>query len=86
MRLGIGDPGQEVTIAWQCYQQLRSIYHVPQDKGRALVAEVLTAFPSCPISDPEAGEECYLGLLRHQRRIQRTHRSYQRASSKTPAE
>jgi transposase len=50
-KLSVGDPGHEVTIAWQCYQQLRSIYHVPPEKGRALVAEVLTAFPSCPIPE-----------------------------------
>lgn len=50
-KLSIGDPDHEVTIAWQCYQQLRSIYHVPPDKGRALVTEVLNAFPSCPIPE-----------------------------------
>ncbi len=50
-KLTAGDPGHEVTLAWQCYQQLRSIYHVGPEKGRALVAEVLTAFPTCPIPE-----------------------------------
>lgn len=54
-QINIGEPGHEVTIAWQCYQQLRSVYHVPAEKDRALVAEVLTAFPSCPIPEASPG-------------------------------
>ncbi len=50
-KLSIGDPDHEVTLAWQCYQQLRSIYHAKPDKGRDLVAEVLTSFPTCPIPE-----------------------------------
>lgn len=50
-KLTLGDPHHEVTIAWQCYQQLRSIYHVRAEQGRQLVAKVLAAFPSCPIPE-----------------------------------
>jgi transposase len=28
--LEAGDPDREVDLAWQCYQQLRSIYHPPR--------------------------------------------------------
>jgi transposase len=31
--LNAGDPQDEVNIAWQCYQQLRSIYHAVPAKG-----------------------------------------------------
>ncbi|WP_298251767.1 ISL3 family transposase [uncultured Arthrobacter sp.] len=50
-KLDFGDPDHEVTLAWQCYQQLRSIYHVKPEKGRALVATILASFPSCPIPE-----------------------------------
>ncbi len=50
-KLTLGDPNHEVTLAWQCYQQLRAIYHAPPDKGRTLVAEILAAFPTCPIPE-----------------------------------
>jgi len=30
--LEAGDPHWEVTIAWRCYQQLRSIYHAPSPR------------------------------------------------------
>ena len=38
-------------MAWQCYQKLRAVYHARPDQGRRLVAEVLAAFPTCPIPE-----------------------------------
>jgi len=32
--LDVGDPTNEVNVTWQCYQQLRSIYHATPAKGR----------------------------------------------------
>ena len=34
--LNAGDPNGEVNLAWQCYQQLRSIYHAAPAKGREI--------------------------------------------------
>ena len=50
--LDAGDPDHEVTIAWQCYQQLRSIYHAatPAD-GRRIAEKVIASFPTCPIAE-----------------------------------
>jgi transposase len=47
-----GDPGWEVTLAWHCYQQLRSMYQAkdPAD-GRAIAERVIDSFPSCPIPE-----------------------------------
>ncbi len=47
-----GDPDWEVTVAWQCYQQLRSIYHArtPAD-GRNTAEHVIKSFPTCPINE-----------------------------------
>ncbi|MEX5259353.1 transposase [Kocuria sp. CPCC 205263] len=50
-RLEAGDPHHEVTLAWQCYQKLRAAYHARPETGRRLVAEILAAFPSCPIPE-----------------------------------
>jgi transposase len=50
-KLEQGDPNHEVTLAWQCYQQLRSIYHAGPEKGRETVTKILAAFPSCPIPE-----------------------------------
>jgi len=49
--LDAGDPHSEVNVAWQCYQQLRSIYHATPTKGREIAAKVLDSFPSCPIPE-----------------------------------
>jgi transposase len=49
--LDAGDPRDEVNVAWQCYQQLRSIYHAASAKGRQIAAKVLDSFPSCPIPE-----------------------------------
>ncbi|QQE49265.1 ISL3 family transposase [Micrococcus luteus] len=46
-----GDPHHEVTLAWHCYQKLRAVYHARPEQGRRLVAEILGAFPSCPIPE-----------------------------------
>ena len=50
-KLEAGDPHHEVTLAWHCYQKLRAIYHARPETGRRLVAEILAAFPSCPIPE-----------------------------------
>jgi len=50
--LAAGDPDWQVSIAWQCYQQLRSIYHAASaSDGAAVAARILAAFPSCPIPE-----------------------------------
>jgi len=50
--LGAGDPDGEVTIAWQCYQRLRSTYHLPDlREARTLAESLVTALPSCPIPE-----------------------------------
>lgn len=51
MKLTAGDPDHEVTLAWQCYQKLRNIYHARPERGRALVTEVIASFPTCPIPE-----------------------------------
>jgi transposase len=46
------DRHDEVHIAWQCAQQLRSVYHQPNDaSGRAIAEKVLASYPSCPIPE-----------------------------------
>lgn len=50
-KLEAGDPHHEVTLAWHCYQKLRAVYHARPEQGRRLVAEILDAFPSCPIPE-----------------------------------
>jgi transposase len=49
--LDAGDPRAEVNLAWQCYQQLRSIYHAVPTTGRQIAQKVLDSFPSCPIPE-----------------------------------
>jgi transposase len=49
--LDTGDPTEEVNLAWQCYQQLGSIYHAAPAKGREIAAKVLDSFPGCPIPE-----------------------------------
>jgi transposase len=50
--LQAGDPDWEVTVAWQCYQQLRGIYHArSHTAGAALAEKAIAAFPSCPIPE-----------------------------------
>jgi transposase len=49
--LDAGDPAVEVNVAWQCYQQLRSIYHATPAKGRQIAAKILDSFHTCPIPE-----------------------------------
>ncbi len=50
--LSAGDPDWEVTVAWQCYQQLRSIYHAATPvEGRRTAEQVIASFPTCPIGE-----------------------------------
>jgi transposase len=49
--LDAGDPTDEVNLTWQCYQQLRSIYHATPAKGRQIAAKVLDSFHTCPIPE-----------------------------------
>jgi transposase len=47
-----GDPDREVTLAWHCYQQLRSRYQVTDPaQGRAIAERVIDSFPTCPIPE-----------------------------------
>jgi transposase len=47
-----GDPTWEVTVTWQCYQQLRSIYHAPHPaQGRRRAERVITTLHTCPIPE-----------------------------------
>src|SRR5690349_270729 len=50
--LAAGDPDWEVTVAWHCYQQLRSMYQAtdPTD-GKAIAEHVIVTFPTCPIPE-----------------------------------
>lgn len=50
--LDAGDPDWSVTVAWQCYQQLRSIYHQRTPAaGRRIAEQVIASFPTCPIPE-----------------------------------
>jgi transposase len=49
--LDAGDPREEVNVTWQCYQQLRSIYHAVPAKGREIAMKVLDSFHTCPIPE-----------------------------------
>ena len=49
--LEAGDPDGEVNVAWQCYQQLRSIYHAAAAEGRRIAEQVIASFPTCPIPE-----------------------------------
>jgi transposase len=49
--LDAGDPDDEVNVAWQCYQQLRSIYHATPATGREIAQKVLDSFHTCPIPE-----------------------------------
>jgi transposase len=53
--LNAGDPDFEVTIAWRCYQQLRSAFQARDlAKGKVIAVRVLDSFPSCPIPESPA--------------------------------
>ena len=38
-------------MAWQCYQQLRSIYHAAAAEGRRIAEKLIASFPTCPIPE-----------------------------------
>jgi transposase len=47
-----GDPGWEVSVAWQCYQLLRAIYHQKTlPAGRRLAEQLIASLPTCPIPE-----------------------------------
>ncbi|MBE7190318.1 ISL3 family transposase [Jatrophihabitans endophyticus] len=49
--LQLGDPNYEVTVAWRCYQQLRSAYSTKGPPGRKIAEKVIATFASCPIPE-----------------------------------
>ena len=50
--LQAGDPDYEVTVAWRCYQQLRSAFATTNlVEGKTIAEQVLASFPSCPIPE-----------------------------------
>jgi transposase len=50
--LRLGDPHGEVTLAWQCYQQLRAAYRAKLAvEGRRLATKVIESWHSCPIPE-----------------------------------
>jgi transposase len=47
-----GDPDDEVLVAWQCYQQVRSAYAADKPADDKQIAEQIVAtFPNCPITE-----------------------------------
>lgn len=47
-----GDPNDEVFLAWQCYQQVRSAYaHHDLATGKKIAEKALASFASCPIPE-----------------------------------
>lgn len=50
--LEAGDPNYEVTVAWHCYQQLRSAFQSKNlHEGKKLATTVLESFHTCPIPE-----------------------------------
>ena len=50
--LEAGDPDYEVTVAWRCYQQLRSAYHTKDlAEGRQIAVKIVDRFHTCPIPE-----------------------------------
>ncbi|PZS30435.1 MAG: ISL3 family transposase [Pseudonocardiales bacterium] len=49
--LEAGDPDWAVTVAWQCYQQLRQAYATKGKAGREIAEKIIASFPSCPIPE-----------------------------------
>ncbi len=50
--LQAGDPNWEVTIAWSCYQRLRSAFHTKNlAEGKTIALDVLASFHTCPIPE-----------------------------------
>ena len=51
--LTAGDPNDELSVTWSCYQQLRQIYNGKQPPAarRALAEKILAGFHTCPIPE-----------------------------------
>jgi len=50
--LGRGDPDDEVLIAWQCYQQVRSAYSTGDlAAGKKIAEKIVATFATCPIAE-----------------------------------
>jgi transposase len=50
--LRAGDPHFEATVAWRCYQQLRSAFTATSlAEGRAIATKVLESLPTCPVAE-----------------------------------
>lgn len=50
--LEAGDPGWEVTVAWWCYQKLRSAFAAKDLRaGRQIAVRVLDSFHTCPVPE-----------------------------------
>jgi len=50
--LQAGDPNYEVTIAWRCYQQVRSAFRTKHlREGKKIALKVLDSFHTCPIPE-----------------------------------
>jgi len=50
--LEAGDPNYEVTIAWQCYQRLRSAFATRDLRaGKKIALTVLASFHTCPVPE-----------------------------------
>ncbi|HET9563285.1 MAG TPA: transposase, partial [Mycobacterium sp.] len=50
--LQAGDPDYAVTVAWRCYQQIRSAYHASSlTEGHAIAVKIIDTFHTCPISE-----------------------------------
>lgn len=47
-----GDPGWEVSLAWSCYQRLRSAFTTKNlREGKTIALGVLESFHTCPIPE-----------------------------------
>ena len=50
--LQAGDPHFEVTVAWRCYQRLRSAFAAMSlVEGRKIALSIVESFPGCPIPE-----------------------------------
>ncbi|HEX5540062.1 MAG TPA: ISL3 family transposase [Micromonospora sp.] len=50
--LAAGDREDQVLLAWQCYQQVRTAYaHADPAAGRAAAENLVTGLPACPIPE-----------------------------------
>jgi transposase len=50
--LQAGDPHFEVTVAWRCYQRLRSAFaSADLVEGRNIALKIVESFPTCPIPE-----------------------------------